>query len=252
MTSQTFSKSLTINDTMTVKDIVLNDFHTADVFYKNNIEFCCGGKWPLEMACKAKNLDITAVIKELKIATCQVQVSNDLNFHNWSTGFLIDFIINVHHEYLRHNLPIALAYVSRFMEGHLKNFPWLKSMEDILIRLENELLPHLQEEEESLFPYIKQVSTAYHQKLPYAKLLVKTLRKPLVATLQKEHELLRCILHQMRELTSDFSTPENACITHKVSIFKLKELYNDLTLHLYLENEILFPRAIAIENELLG
>lgn len=246
MTALPFSKS------NTVTDIVLKDLRTADVFYKNNIEFCCGGKWPLDVTCEAQNLDLTTIIKEIEKATSYVPVSNGFNFQDWETAFLVDFIINVHHAYLKRNLPIAREYVSRLIKGHLKNFPWLTSLDYLLVKLQNELLPHLQVEEESLFPYIKQISTAHQQKLPYAKLLVKTLSKPLLSTMQQEQVLLSGILQQMQELTNDFSISENACITHKVSFFKLKELYNDLLLHLYLENEILFPRALTIEQELLG
>src|SRR5436190_24272555 len=96
-----FLKTTTIDGSLNVADIVKGDYRTADVFLKYDIEFCCGGKWPLEMVCAAKNLDVVLLIAELEIASRTVQVSNNLRFDEWSAGFLVDYIVNVHHQYLK-------------------------------------------------------------------------------------------------------------------------------------------------------
>lgn len=251
MAVDTFAQPVIIDKSSSVTDIVLNDYRMADVFLKYNIEFCCGGKWPLEMVCTSKNLDITEVLLELEKGSRAVHVANKLNFHNWSTAFLINFIVNVHHEYLRSAAPIALEYVNRFMEGHLSKFPELQQLQEVVTLLHKEALPHLLMEEETLFPYIDQITNAYTEQEPYGGLLVRTLRKPLQVIMQQEHELFKNLLHKMREITHQYSVPANACITHKVTFSKLQELDNDLSLHLYLENEVLFPRAIEIEKKLL-
>lgn len=252
MSDEKFSQPATINKTTSVTDIVLNDYRTADVFLKYDIEFCCGGKWPLEVVCNSKNLDVAEVLQELTKASRAVQLSNSLRFHDWSTAFLIDFIINVHHEYLKTTLPVALEYVTRFMEGHLRKFPELQPLQEIVTKLHKDILPHLLSEEETFFPYIKQICNAHLHREPYASLLVKTLRKPLQVTMRQEHDLMNKLLQQMRELTNNYTIPDKACVTHKVTFHKLQELDNDLTQHLYLENDILFPRAIEIEKELLA
>ena len=54
-------------------------------------------------------------------------------------------------------------------------------------------------------------------------------------------------LVEMRRLTSDYTAPEDACNTFKVLYFELAEMERDLHRHIHLENNILFPRAIALE-----
>ena len=82
-------------------------------------------------------------------------------------------------------------------------------------------------------------------------MLVRTLRKPVEEVMLKEHESALRHIHKMRSLTQDYATPEKACISHRVCFLKLKELDNDLSQHIHLENNILFPKAIEIEKELL-
>ena len=252
MTENVFLQPATIDKASSVTDIVLNNYRTADVFFKYNIEFCCGGKWPLEMACTAQNLDVTETIQALEKSSMPLHSSTAAEAHNWSTGFLIDFIINVHHEYLRTALPITKEYINRFMEGHQTKFPWLQQLQAIITELHNKVIPFLRIEEETFFPYIDQITNAYVHGEPYAALFAETLRKPLQATMRQEWERINSLVRQMRQLTNDYTIPENACVTHKVTFLKLQELDNDITQHLYLENAILLPRAIKIEKELLA
>jgi regulator of cell morphogenesis and NO signaling len=115
-----------------------------------------------------------------------------------------------------------------------------------------EIPPHMKQEEEILFPYIRQIYHAWQHRESYARLLVRTLRKPVEEVMQKEHESTGASLHRMRELTNNYTAPPKACLTHKVTFAKLKELDADLVQHIHLENNILFPKAIAMEKELLA
>jgi regulator of cell morphogenesis and NO signaling len=107
-------------------------------------------------------------------------------------------------------------------------------------------------EEEVLFPYIRQIAHAHKGKESYAVLLVRTLRKPVDDTMYKGHETVASSIFSIRKLTNTYLTPENVCTSHKVILAKLKELDNDLSQHFYLEQSILFPRAVAIEKEVLS
>jgi regulator of cell morphogenesis and NO signaling len=137
-----------------------------------------------------------------------------------------------------------------FLDGHRKKFPELESLDPLIRKMHENFVSHMQQEEDIFFPYIKQLAHAWQHHEPYAALLVKTLRKPLYQLSQQEQELLAC-LQQVRSITADYTPPDNACITHRVTFAKLRELDNDLAQHMYLENDILFPRAIQIEKELL-
>jgi regulator of cell morphogenesis and NO signaling len=245
------ARRIPINRSATITDIVNADYRTADIFRKHGIEFCCAGKRPLEQACEENKVDPAIVQKELEQATRKVYLPNDLNYNDWSIEFLSDYIINIHHEYLRKSLPAAKEFLTRFVEGHQKKFPYVIELEQSFNNIVKEILPLMAEEEEIIFPYLRQVSHAYKSKAPYAGLLVRTLRKPVKDMLQREHHFVYKNLLRIRELSNHYTAPENACPNHRVTFLKLYEIDNDIIQHLYLETSILLPKAISMEKELL-
>jgi regulator of cell morphogenesis and NO signaling len=246
-----FLRSFKIDKKSLVNDIVANDYRTADVFHKYDIEFCCGGKWPLETVCMMKGLDVQTVTKELEDAIWTVQLPNTTDYEEWSVDFLADYIINIHHHYLKNVLPGIKNRLRHFVEEHEKKYPQLTDLEKYFLQLYKETFPHLQHEEEIIFPYIRQIAHAWHSREPYAGLLVRTLRKPVEEIMAKEHKRVSDLITKMRELSNNYTPPEKACISHQVVFHKLKELDNDLIQHIHLETDILFPKAIAMEKELL-
>ena len=234
-----------------VTDIVTQDFRTADVFRKYNIDFCCGGKWPLDLVCKNNNLEVEIVLNELQKIVSQSSSNAAIDFDSWDLDFLTDYILNVHHRYLKKALPEVKEQVNKFLDGHLKNYPDLAILEVIISRFMKEIPPHMKMEEEIFFPYIKQIYHAHKHRESYARLLIRTLRKPLEEVMLKEHETTGSNLHHLRTATNNYTPPGNACLTHKVTFGKLKELDKDLVQHIHLESNILFPKAIKMEQELL-
>lgn len=247
-----FLKTVEINNKSLVADIVAQDYRTVDVFRRHGIGYCCGGKWPLDIACEMQGVDAEKVRLELETATRTIQVSNRLDFTEWDVDFMIDYIINVHHRYLKVTLPETQQVLADFSKEHLKKFSWLADLElqfDLLIK---QLMSAARQEEEVLFPYIRQIAHAHQSREPYAALLIRTLRKPVEDNMFKSHKTIAGIIMSIRDITNSYSTAENVCTSHKVVIAKLKELDIDISQHFYLEQSILFPRAIAIEKEVLG
>lgn len=234
-----------------VTDLVIRDYRMADVFRQYGIDFCCGGKQSLDVVCSNKGLAVEAVLDDLQKATVNRSSGAAIAFDEWEIDFLVDYILNVHHRYLKKALPDVNEYVLRFLAGHQKKFPELAEMGTTLNRLMKEIPPHMQLEEEIIFPYIKQIYHAWHRKESYGSLLVRTLRKPVEGMMKKEHESVSSHLHKLRGLTNNYTAPVNACVTHQVAFAKLNELDSDLVLHIHLENNILFPKALAMEKELL-
>jgi len=234
-----------------VTDIVTNDYRTAEVFRKYGIDYCCGGKWPLNVICESKALDPERLLDELENATRTLHVSNSLQFADWDIDFIINYIIYIHHHYLKRALPEIAEQLSNFASGHRDKYPELDELVILFERLAGEMIPHMKEEEEVFFPYIQQIAHAYKDKESYASLLVRTLRKPVESLMQQEHESMGKILRRMRGLTFDYTPPHNACVKHVVTYSRLKELDSDFVQHLHLENNILFPKALAMEKDLL-
>jgi regulator of cell morphogenesis and NO signaling len=234
-----------------VTDIVVRDYRTADVFRKYDIEFCCGGKWPLDIVCQNKNLLTEEVVRELQKIVTQSPSNAAIDFDSWEVDFLVDYIYNVHHRYLKKALLETKEQVNRFLDEHRKKFPELEEIETIMNQFMKDIPPHMKQEEEIFFPYIKQIHHAYKHRESYARLLIRTLRKPIEEVMIKEHETTGSTLHRLRKITNNYTPPEKACITHKVTFAKLKELDKDLVQHIHLESNILFPKAIKMEQELL-
>lgn len=246
-----FLRTIDIKDDSLVTDIVLGDYRTSAVFRKYGIEYCCGGKVPLQFACEMRGLNKNDVKKELNESTRYIPFTNGFDYSKWDMDFLIDYVRNIHHVYLNRNLPEINDVLEKFVEGHKKKFPWITDLHTGFKNLQMMLLPHLEEEEQVIFPYIRQIAHAHESREPYAALLVKTLRKPIDRMMAQEHEHVERYIETCRTLTNNYTLPENACVAHKVCFLKLRELDNDLTQHSYLENYVIFPRAIAMEKELL-
>ena len=235
-----------------VADIVAGDYRTAEVFRKYGIGYCCGGKWPMEIACEMQDINPVMLQAELELAVRTNQVSNHIDFAECDTEFILDYIINVHHRYLKKSLSTTQEMLADFANEHVKKFTYLNELEIQFDSLVQKLRYDVQQEEEVLFPYIRHLAHAKKHKEPYAALLIKTLRKPIEETMFSSDNSIEEIILSIRNLAGGYEPPEKVCISHKVVLAKLKELDNDLMQHLYLEQSVLFPRAMAIEKELLS
>ncbi len=247
-----FLKPFEINRKSLVADIVANDYRTADVFRKHGIGYCCGGKWPMDMACEMNGVDIDALHSELESVVRLKTVSNQLDFNDFETNFIINYIINVHHQYIKKTLGGTKQLLSEFVNEHIEKFPYLSEVQEQFENFEKKIFPSMKQEEEVVFPYIRHIDHAYKHKEQYAALLIRTMKKPVEDSLYKGNDAITTIILKIRKLTNSYTPPEKVCVSHKVVLAKLKELDNDLMHHFYLEQSILYPRAIAIEKEVLS
>src|SRR5215510_11709516 len=149
-----------IDEDLSVSNIVTADYRTADVFRKYGIEICCGGKLPLKTVCEMKDLNLDTIKKELQESTRTIGLPSSLKFEDWDVDFLTDYIVNVHHQYLKKALPETKDNLERFVESHRDRFGYLPDLLEIFIELTSYTLPHLHEEESIIFPYIRQISHA--------------------------------------------------------------------------------------------
>jgi regulator of cell morphogenesis and NO signaling len=233
----------------TTADIVRSDYRTADVFKKHGIDYSSSNERLLE-TCAAQNLDYNSILKELEAATKTITISNALHFWEWKVGFLIDYIINVHHAYMHMTAPALESHLVSFVETHKKNYPEVNKTLFLFRELSVLLVTHSRHEEEIIFPYIRQIESTHRRKETYGNLFVRTLRKPL-SNIEKEHDVIMSILKEIQILTNNYTCPVNACPDQTAIYHKLEEFHNDMLQHTHLEDHILFPKAIEMEKELL-
>ncbi len=234
-----------------ISEIVRKDYRTAEVFKKYGINYCCGGQLSLEEACSLKNLDQTVLQNDLQKAIQGVSLPHTLQFDNWRMDFLIDYVVNVYHGYLQQTLVALEANLISFIEGHKKKHSELIDILSTFKELSSVLINHTKQEAEITFPYIRQIESTYRRKEVYASLFIRTMRKPLTLILENEHKQISELLIQLREKANHYQFPTNACTNHQVIYHQLQELDQHLVQLQHLENNILYPKAIAMEQELL-
>ncbi len=239
---------MNIHPEVTVREIVGQYYRTAEVFNQFGIDFCCGGKKTLAVACEERAL----AFDELSAALRQVLENEGLpsaNAANWAPDFLAEYIVQTHHRYLREALPFILQYSAKIAGVHGERHPELRIVEKQVALLAEELVLHMAKEEQILFPYIKRLCALQAEQSPALPPPFGTVKNP-IRLMEQEHDEAGVILENLRELTAGFTPPANACASYQVTYGKLRELDQDLRWHIHLENNILFPKALLLEQTL--
>jgi len=230
----------TISSTTPIGDIVANDFRTASVFKSNNIDFCCGGKKSLADACLERGVDQNKVKLELQeLAATPPNAGQD--YRSWKLDFLCDYIVNTHHRYVLKTLPELVQYTRKIADVHGVHHPELVEVAALFAQINDELLQHLKNEEEVLFPAIKSVLANNN---PESKKLIISE----IARMAGEHEFAGGAMDAINNLTHHYSLPEDSCSTYQVTFKLLEQFEDDLHIHVHLENNILYPAALKLAN----
>ncbi|MGE5521166.1 MAG: hemerythrin domain-containing protein [Candidatus Dadabacteria bacterium] len=236
-----------IDYTKHTDEIVRSDYRAAAIFRKYGISYNEPGML-LKEACRTKDVPYDQFVSELENITQASRLFNRLPVETWKTDFLLDYVVNVHHVYLQMTVPEIEEQIAAAIKEDSKceQLPQIKRTFHLLAEL---VMVHSKYEEETIFPYIRHLEHAHRYKESYGSLFIRTLRKPL-ALLDREHVTISKYFDQLEKLTNGFIANSN-CVSHQVLFSKMAELKVDLAQHLYLEEKIIFPRAIEIEKEVM-
>ncbi len=223
---------------------VAEDYRTAEVFEKYGIDFCCGGQATLAATCLEKDLDPNRILQEIAAVRSEPLQRNE-NYAAWSLPFLIDYIVNTHHVYLKENNQPIAAYTQKVAEVHGAHHPEVIEIATIFEKIVTDMAAHLETEEELVFPAIKRADAAISsgKNLQPAD---RDLLKTSLEKLHREHEEIGDAIHKIRHLANDYAIPDDVCNTFVVSYHKLKEYEDDLHKHVHLENNILFRKTAEL------
>jgi regulator of cell morphogenesis and NO signaling len=227
-----------------VGEIVAGDIRAAEVLKKLNIDFCCGGGISLERACKKKGLDPAVVMAEIDAHLAGKEPIED-KFGKMCLTELADYVTEKHHSYVRESAEFIDPLLDKVIRVHGDAHPELNEIGDLFYASVNELQSHMKKEENILFPLIKALEAGTIKELdPKASV------KYPIEMMEEEHTQEGDRFTRIRELTNDYTPPSDACNTYKLTYYKLKEFNDDLEQHIHLENNILFPKSIKMEEEL--
>lgn len=224
-------------------EIVIKVPQTSSILKKYRIDFCCGGNRPIGKVLEEKNLDGEVVLHELNTLAQSLEAKPAEK--DWTTASYeetINHIIHTHHAYLARELPEISLYVTKIMRVHGPHHPELVELHTLFHTLKMELERHTAKEEQTEFPLILE-----YEKDPTAERF--EMLEQAFANLESEHAGAGEILFKMREITRDYTLPEDACMTYQLTFKKLEELESDTFQHVHLENYILFPRVLT-ENKM--
>jgi regulator of cell morphogenesis and NO signaling len=231
--------------TETIREIALNQPSSIRVFEQFGIDYCCGGRKPLAAACTEQKIDIGSVLAALQTAAAAPsQVTED--WCKASLKGLSEHITATHHAYVKKELPRLDSLAQKVLSRHGANHLELPKIGLALEKLDQELTQHLAKEEQILFPYIAglELSLAEGSERPHS--CFGTVANP-IAMMTQEHDAAGALLAEIRQMGNNFTPPQDACPTYHAFYNGLKEFEQDLHQHIHLENNILFPRAIALE-----
>jgi len=228
----------------TVGDIVAADFRAAEVFEQFGIDFCCGGRRSFDDACRGAAADPAAVLHALNAISRSRVEADDVT--SWPLDRLIDHIETTHHAYVRQALPAIARHLVRLVEVHTDRHPELVQVGHAFADLHDELMQHMLKEERILFPYVRDL--VERQRATCGRVISPfgTGENP-IRMMEREHREAAGALQLIRELTGGFAVPSDGCSTYAVCMAELVQFERDLHLHVHLENNVLFPRAVALE-----
>jgi regulator of cell morphogenesis and NO signaling len=221
---------------LTVAQMAIAQPGALSVFTKYNIDYCCGGHRSLEEACHRIGLDPDKIRAEIYEGS-PADSGQVLRPENWSSAFLVDFIVENHHEFVRRAIPELELLLDKVCDRHGKDCLELLKIRECFSDLSEELRSHMEKEERILFPAIQRLDAQPVKNHPIERII----QAPIVA-MEDEHQAAGDLVKHIRSLSNNYNPPDFACPTFQITYRKLREFDNDLMRHIHLENNILFDR----------
>jgi len=226
----------------TVAQIVASDMRTATIFKKYGIDFCCGGGKPVSEACIGTEVNAETIFNEIEMLDAE---KAEKDFDNMELNVLSNHILETHHVYVKESLPIISEFANKVAKVHGDHNPENIEIAKLFHEVSMELQQHLMKEEGILFPHIINLAIANRNgekiQVPFG-----SVQNP-IKMMEHEHDIAGDVFKKIEKLSNNFTPPEHACNTYKALYHHLKEFQDDLHIHIHLENNILFPKAIEME-----
>ena len=219
----------------------------ARILEKYQIDYCCNGRRTLDQACEEKGVSGEAVMAQLEASPVD---DSNRDWREVKLTELTDHIVRRHHAFLRETLPSIRTKLARVIEAHAQQHgERLRRLREIFAALEAELTQHMEKEERVLFPLAERMEAAEQEGAIPPPAPCGSVGNP-IGMMEHEHDNAGRALEQMRATTNGYAAPPDACASFRALYTQLQELERDLHTHIHLENNILFPRTLALEARL--
>lgn len=233
-----------------IGELVAQDYRTAAVFKKYGIDFCCQGNRTILDASTKKQIDPALVLEDLEKVTTE-RGNDATDYKSWPLDLLADYIEKKHHRYVDEKILEIKPYLDKICRVHGNTHPELYEIQEEFNASAGELTAHMKKEEFILFPFVRKLARARQEGAGVTSPQFGTVQNP-VKMMMDEHSVEGDRFSRIESLTNHYTPPTDACGTYQVTFALLKEFEQDLHLHIHLENNILFPKTIALEMELMS
>jgi regulator of cell morphogenesis and NO signaling len=238
---------MSANVERTVRDLAVEVPGATRVFEKLGIDYCCGGGKSLADACFGAGVSLEEVMAAIESGKERYAAQGGEDWQSRSLAELMNHIVFKHHAYTKSELERLDQLSAKVASVHGKNHPELAEVRELFVALRKDLTPHMLKEEQVLFPYIGQLEDAVRNGRPAPTPFFGTVRNP-VRMMIMEHDMAGDLLRDLRSASQGYLVPSDGCISYQTLYQALQELEQDLHQHIHLENNILFPRALSLEN----
>ena len=239
---------MNIKENQIIGELVANYYRAASVFKKYGIDFCCQGNRTINDACKKKKIDSKLVLNDLNTSV-QAKEDASVDYKSWPMDLLTDYIEKKHHRYVQAKTLEIQPYLDKICKVHGERHPELIKIQEEFNASAGELASHMKKEELILFPFIRKMVKIKQDGIKIDRPHFGTVENP-INMMMEEHSTEGERFRKIAALSNNYTPPEDACNTYRVTFALLNEFEQDLHLHIHLENNILFPQAITSEKEI--
>jgi len=240
---------MNIQENQIIGELVAQDYRTASIFKKYGIDFCCQGNRTIEDACAEKKLNSELIVMDLNQLQ-QARTDHSTDYISWPIDLLADYIEKKHHRYVEEKTQEIKPYLDKICRVHGERHPELFEINKHFNATAGELAMHMKKEELVLFPFIRKMAKAKQEGVKIETPNFGTVQNP-IQMMMDEHTTEGERFREIETLSNNYAPPHDACNTYRVTFALLKEFEQDLHLHIHLENNILFPKGIELEKELI-
>lgn len=228
-----------------VKEIAVSNATARKILEQAGVDYCCGGDKSLRDACTQSDASLDEIMERLRTAEEPLS-SQDAQWTLAPLHELTRHIVNRHHSYVREAIRRIEPLLAKVKGKHGERHPEIANIEALFYQTSEEMIAHMQKEEQVLFPYINVLVLSVAENRAIEPPFFRTVRNP-IRTMMKEHDSAGELMRQIRRKTSEYKAPPDACFSFQTLYRELEEFEADLHEHVHLENNILFPRAIELE-----
>ena len=239
---------MNITSDRTIGSIVAEDYRAAATLTRYGIDFCCKGGRTVEEVCRTKEIDRSMLENEIRQGLTRDAGSGEY-YTQWSLSRLVDHIENIHHSYVVARTSVLREYLAKLCKVHGGRHPELFEIAAEFDACAHAMAAHMKKEELLLFPFIKQLEKARAEGMPTPHPHFGTVSNP-IAAMMHDHDAEGERFRRIKELSCGYAEPADGCATYHTAMAMLQDFEADLHLHIHMENNNLFPRAVALENDL--